>query len=80
VAELQDARQKTPRLKKNEALQLEISKVRDCLDHAYVQRGSLLGDLSDADLRDASGGRRRRTGCGALFSRQEGFDRDAIDH
>jgi hypothetical protein len=35
------------------ALELEISKARDCLDRAYIQRGRPLGDLRDADLRDA---------------------------
>lgn len=35
---------------KDETLELEISKARDSLDRAYIQRGRWLSDLSDADL------------------------------
>jgi hypothetical protein len=35
------------------ALELELAKARDLLDHTYIRRGRSLGDLSDADLRVA---------------------------
>ncbi|KGT77319.1 hypothetical protein MA20_22245 [Bradyrhizobium japonicum] len=37
----------------DEALELDISIARDCLDRTYIQHGRRMRDLSDADLCDA---------------------------